>query len=103
MLTTQRFFNEFTLRLNRPAGPVVDALAKRGVLAGVPGSRLWPKRRDLADLRIERSADGHITKRRSLPNSERLPGDREHPRARSAVGVARHRVADRSIARPAAA
>jgi glycine dehydrogenase subunit 1 len=51
-VATERFFNEFTLRLKRPAGPVVDALAKRGVLAGVPGSRLWPKRRDLADLLI---------------------------------------------------
>jgi glycine dehydrogenase subunit 1 len=30
------------LRLPRPAAPVVDALAKRGVLAGVPASRLWP-------------------------------------------------------------
>jgi glycine cleavage system P protein (glycine dehydrogenase) subunit 1 len=28
--------------LPRPAAPVVDALAKRGVLAGVPASRLWP-------------------------------------------------------------
>jgi glycine dehydrogenase subunit 1 len=51
-VATERFFNEFTLRLKCPAGPVVDALAKRGVLAGVPGSRLWPKRRDLADLLI---------------------------------------------------
>jgi glycine dehydrogenase subunit 1 len=51
-LATERFFNEFTLRLNRPAAPVVDALAKRGVLAGVPGSRLWPRRHELADLLI---------------------------------------------------
>ena len=41
-LITPVFFNEFTLRLPRPAAPVVDALAKRGVLAGVPASRLWP-------------------------------------------------------------
>jgi glycine dehydrogenase subunit 1 len=41
-LLTPAFFNEFTLRLPRPAPPVVDALAKRGVLAGVPASRLWP-------------------------------------------------------------
>ncbi len=40
-LLTPTFFNEFTLRLPRPAAPVVDALAKRGVLAGVPASRLW--------------------------------------------------------------
>jgi glycine dehydrogenase subunit 1 len=39
-LVTQAFFNEFTLRLSRPAAAVVDALAARGVLAGVPASRL---------------------------------------------------------------
>ena len=44
------FFNEFTVRLDRPAAPVVDALAERGVLAGVPVSRLYPDRPDLADL-----------------------------------------------------
>ncbi len=44
------FFNEFTVRLDRPAAPVVDALAERGVLAGVPVSRLYPERPDLADL-----------------------------------------------------
>ena len=38
----ESFFNEFTLRLDRPAAPVVDALAGRGVLAGVPVSRLLP-------------------------------------------------------------
>ncbi len=36
------FFNEFTLRLERPAAEVVDELAGRGVLAGVPVSRLLP-------------------------------------------------------------
>jgi glycine cleavage system P protein (glycine dehydrogenase) subunit 1 len=44
------FFNEFALRLPRPAAPVVDALAAEGVLAGVPASRLWPDRPLLADL-----------------------------------------------------
>src|SRR5437879_1050957 len=46
----QSFFNEFTLRLHKPAAPVVDRLVERGVLAGVPASRLWPDRPDLADL-----------------------------------------------------
>ena len=41
-LLTRTFFNEFTLRLPRAAAPVVDALAKRGILAGVPASRFWP-------------------------------------------------------------
>ncbi|HEV8015097.1 MAG TPA: aminomethyl-transferring glycine dehydrogenase subunit GcvPA [Stellaceae bacterium] len=48
-LLNQTFFNEFTLRLPRPAAPLVDALAARGILAGVPVSRLLPERGDLAD------------------------------------------------------
>lgn len=35
------FFNEMTLRLPRPAAAVADAMAERGVLGGVPVSRLW--------------------------------------------------------------
>ena len=49
-LVNGAFFNEFTLRLPRPAGPVVDALAARGILGGIPLSRLYPERPDLADL-----------------------------------------------------
>jgi len=44
------FFNEFTLRLPRPAAPVVEALAAQRILAGVPVSRLYPDRPELADL-----------------------------------------------------
>ena len=44
------FFNEFTLRLPRPAADVVEALAARQILGGVPVSRLWPERPELADL-----------------------------------------------------
>ena len=44
------FFNEFTIRLPKPAGAVVDRLIERGVLAGVPGERLWPDCPELADL-----------------------------------------------------
>jgi glycine dehydrogenase subunit 1 len=36
------FFNEFTVRLSRPAGEVVERLAEKGILAGVPVSRLLP-------------------------------------------------------------
>jgi glycine dehydrogenase subunit 1 len=43
------FFNEFTLKLAKPAAAVVDALADRGVLGGVPGARLWPDRPELAN------------------------------------------------------
>jgi glycine dehydrogenase subunit 1 len=46
------FFNEFTLRLARPAGPVVDRLAERGILGGVPASRLLPGDPAVADLLI---------------------------------------------------
>jgi glycine dehydrogenase subunit 1 len=51
-LLTDAFFNEFTLRLPKPAAGVVDALVDKGVLAGVPGGRLWPDRPDLANLLI---------------------------------------------------
>lgn len=39
---TPRFFNEFAVRLPKPAAEVVEALAKKGVLGGVPFSRLDP-------------------------------------------------------------
>jgi glycine dehydrogenase subunit 1 len=46
----QTFFNEFTLRLPAPAGPVVDQLAARGILGGVPVGRLHPGEPALTDL-----------------------------------------------------
>jgi glycine dehydrogenase subunit 1 len=36
------FFNEVTIRLPMPAAPLVEALARKGILAGVPVSRLEP-------------------------------------------------------------
>jgi glycine dehydrogenase subunit 1 len=36
------FFNEFAVRLPKPAAAVVETLAAQRVLAGVPVSRLWP-------------------------------------------------------------
>jgi glycine dehydrogenase subunit 1 len=39
---TPRFFNEFAVRLPRDASEVVEALAGRGILAGVPYARLDP-------------------------------------------------------------
>jgi glycine dehydrogenase subunit 1 len=41
-MLTPRFFNEFAVRLPRDVAPVVEALARRDVLAGVPFSRLDP-------------------------------------------------------------
>jgi glycine dehydrogenase subunit 1 len=49
-LVNRSFFNEFATRLSKPAAPVVEALAGQGVLAGVPVSRFYPERADLADL-----------------------------------------------------
>ncbi|HST91367.1 MAG TPA: glycine dehydrogenase, partial [Brevundimonas sp.] len=39
---TPRFFNEFAVRLPKPAVGVVEQLAQRGILAGVPYGRLAP-------------------------------------------------------------
>ena len=44
------FFNEFTIRLPRPAAQVVEDLAARKILAGVPLSRLYPDDPAMADL-----------------------------------------------------
>ncbi|MBT4486549.1 MAG: aminomethyl-transferring glycine dehydrogenase subunit GcvPA [Rhodospirillaceae bacterium] len=44
------FFNEFTLRLSRDAAAVVEELVGRGILAGVPVSRLYPGDPTMADL-----------------------------------------------------
>ena len=49
-IVNRSFFNEFTVRLSKPAAGVVDALADDGILAGVPVSRLYPGRDDLEDL-----------------------------------------------------
>lgn len=40
-LLTPQFFNEFTLKLPKPAADIVEVLAEQGILAGVPASRLW--------------------------------------------------------------
>ena len=39
---TPRFFNEFAIRLPKPASEIVAALARRDIIAGVPVSRLDP-------------------------------------------------------------
>ena len=51
-LITPAFFNEFTLRLPRPAADVVDALVDRKVMAGVPASRLLHDTHDVDNLLI---------------------------------------------------
>ena len=49
-LLNDSFFNEFTLRLPKPAAPVVEALAGKRILAGVPVSRLIPGDASLDNL-----------------------------------------------------
>jgi glycine dehydrogenase subunit 1 len=51
-LVTNAFFNEFTIKLPVAAAPVVEALAKKGVIAGVPASRLLPRNKAAANLLI---------------------------------------------------
>ncbi len=51
-LVTPSFFNEFTIRLPKPAEPIVDTLAERGILAGIPASRLYPDDPTIQDLLI---------------------------------------------------
>ncbi len=51
-LVTKAFFNEFSVMLDRPAAPVVEALAERGILGGVPASRFYPTYPELEGLLI---------------------------------------------------
>ena len=46
------FFNEFMVRLPKPATEVVEMLARQGIMAGLPVSRLEPGRPELADLLV---------------------------------------------------
>ena len=46
------FFNELTLKLPRPAAEVVEALAERRILGGVPLSRFYPESPALAHLML---------------------------------------------------
>jgi glycine dehydrogenase subunit 1 len=48
----ESFFNEFTLRLPKPAARIVETLARKGIMAGVPVSRLEPGRDELANLLV---------------------------------------------------
>ena len=51
-LVTPAFFNEFTIRLPGPAASLVETLAGRGVIAGVPASRLMPHEAQAQNLLI---------------------------------------------------
>ena len=51
-LLPSAFFNEFTVKLPKPAAPIVEALATKGVIAGVPASRLLPGDASVQNLLI---------------------------------------------------
>jgi glycine dehydrogenase subunit 1 len=51
-LVTPAFFNEFTIKLPKAAAPLVDALVGKGIIAGVPASRLMPHEKAAANLLI---------------------------------------------------
>jgi glycine dehydrogenase subunit 1 len=51
-LITPSFFNEFTIKLPKPAASIVDKLAEKNILAGVPMSRLLPHEPQAKDLLI---------------------------------------------------
>jgi glycine dehydrogenase subunit 1 len=51
-LVNRAFFNEFALRLPCPAAAVVETLAEKGVLAGIPVSRFYPNRPELGDVLV---------------------------------------------------
>jgi glycine dehydrogenase subunit 1 len=44
------FFNELTIRIDGNAATLVERLAERGILGGVPASRLEPERAELGEL-----------------------------------------------------
>ena len=56
-VVTPAYFNEFTLRVKADAAQVIDKLAAKGVLGGVPVSRLLPGKSELANLIIVASTE----------------------------------------------
>jgi len=53
----ETFFNEFTIRVPGDGAQVIEKLAAKGVLGGVPASRLSPDNPDLTDLIIVASTE----------------------------------------------
>jgi len=54
---TPAFFNEFTIRVRGDAARIIDKLADKGVLGGVPVSRLEPRKAQLSDLIVVASTE----------------------------------------------
>lgn len=55
------FFNEFTVKLPKPAADVVEALAAKRVLGGVPASRLDPTDPTLTNLMVVAATEANTT------------------------------------------
>lgn len=53
------YFNEFTVKLPKGANDVVEALAEKGILAGVPVSRLEPGKPELENLLVVASTEAN--------------------------------------------
>ncbi len=51
-LLNKSFFNEMSVRLSKPANEVVEALAKKNILCGIPVSRLLPNEKEAENLLI---------------------------------------------------
>jgi len=60
-LVNRTLFNEFVLQLPRPAAEIVEALAVKGVLGGIPVSRFYPDRKELANLLLVAATEMVIT------------------------------------------
>jgi len=56
-LLTDTFFNEFTIKTPKPGIEVIDQLAQRNVLGGVPALRLEPDRPELENVLIVASTE----------------------------------------------
>ena len=51
-LLTNVFFNEFAICLPKPANVIVEKMVDKGILCGVPASRLYPHHTELANILI---------------------------------------------------
>jgi glycine dehydrogenase subunit 1 len=51
-LLTPMFFNEFAVKLSKPAAEIVEKLAKHHILGGVPVSRLMPHDKSMANILV---------------------------------------------------
>jgi glycine dehydrogenase subunit 1 len=62
----ETFFNEFTIRVPGSGADVIEALAQKGVLGGVPVSRLLPDQPDIADLIVVASTEVNTDEDRAV-------------------------------------